>query len=497
MDISIYMDVQLEGSQIRAVGFMVTISALAEPGPRFRESKNGEPPFDGVDVAIVLPTLNESQGLLRTLSDLPLEQLTSLASENGTLVARLVVVDGGSTDGTVAIAQEHGIPVLRQVGRGKGQAIRQALDWLHTKRVKYAVVLDADFTYPGSMIPAVVHLLDSGSQLVVGVRQPVRSAKDDPREAVHRIGNGMLNLAASQLSGLPILDLCSGFWGVLVDAVPPLALETDGFEIEAELFTKSYRAGYTVTQIPIPYRERVGVAKLRALRDGARILLTSIRFGRRRLVSALQLPTRSILRDILSIAIVHGEDELVLIAHGSRRREAERIAASFRNSAPGARATVHPEDGLVPSVPLSVSPGLRETPVVLTLPAVTPSGPSPSAVVHLPRSGRLIAVGGMPAEDSPDDHTVHGLARSAGYRLRMTPGGGARSTSVRAVFASFFPSDERRELAFLGANGRHAPITVWEADSEESHSSRVESSDTTLHSGPHPHTEVLVEEGVH
>ncbi|HYK94095.1 MAG TPA: glycosyltransferase family 2 protein [Thermoplasmata archaeon] len=451
-----------------------------------------------MDVAIVLPTLNEAQGLLRTLSDLPIDRLSSLASENGRLVARLLMVDGGSTDGTLEIAREHGIPFLRQAGRGKGQAIRQALEWLYTKRVRYAVVLDADFTYPGSMIPAVVHLLDSGSQLVVGVRQPVRSAKEDRREVVHRIGNGMLNLAASQLSGLPILDLCSGFWGVLVDAVPPLALETDGFEIEAELFTKSYRAGYMVTQIPIPYRERVGVAKLRALRDGARILLTSIRFGRRRLVSALQLPGRSILRDILSIALVHGEDELVLIAHGSRRREAERIAASFRSSAPGTRVTVRPADEAATSVPLATTVAGRDPPAIMTLPAVDRTDPSPHAVVHLPRSGRIIAVGTAPEVPiGSGPRSVDELARSAGYRLRMSPGGGARSTSVRAVFASFFPSDERRELAFLGANGRHAPITVWESGSPEDPTPRPDLGGLPDHHSSQSHTEVLVEEAVH
>lgn len=478
---------------------MVTISARSDTPATAGPESSAEQAFNGVDVAIVLPTLNEEQGLLRTLSDLPFDRLAGLASDKETLVVRLVIVDGGSTDRTTEIARERGIPVLRQLGRGKGQAIRQALAWLHERKVRYAVVLDADFTYPGASIPAVVHLLDSGSQLVVGVRQPVSSARTDSREAVHRVGNGLLNLAASQLSGLPILDLCSGFWGVLVEAVPPLKLETDGFEIEAELFTKAYRAGYMVTQIPIPYRERVGVAKLRALRDGARILLTSIRFGRRRLVSALQLPGRSILRDIISIALVHGEDELVLIADGSRRLEAERIAASFRASAPGARVTVR--SGEFSSAPHGLSPltGGRDPPVILTLPAATQPNGFPAAVVHLPRSGRLIALGEIPsAEVGSEKLSVDALARSAGYRLRMSAGATtARSSSARAVFASIFPSDERRELAFLGANGRHAAMTVWEGETADGADARTEGSLLSMNPGTHSPAEVLVEESLH
>jgi Glycosyl transferase family 2 len=470
------------------------ISGRRAPSP----NAPADPEFSDVNVAIVLPTLNEEEGLIRTIGDLPLDRLARLSSEFSGLAARLLIVDGGSTDHTLEIARTHGIPVLSQTGRGKGQGIRQALAWLHAKRVRYAVVLDADFTYPASMIPAIVHLLDSGSQLVVGVRQPVDSARNDPREAVHRVGNGLLNLAASQLSGLPILDLCSGFWGVLVEAAAPLALETDGFEIEAELFTKSYRAGYTVTQIPIPYRQRVGVAKLRALRDGARILLTSIRFGRRDLSHAVQLPPRSILRELLSIALVHGEENVVLIADTTRRPEAEGIAARLRNSAPMTRVTVTGPGGVSASGATGHPDPTGPASVVLTLPAADDRPGIPSAVVHLPRTARLIALGEPPLPTtSSDAPSVDTLARSAGYRLKLTPGGGARSTAVRAVFANLFPSDGRRELAFLGANARHGPMTLWEGGSISVAADGLEPGSPAHHPhGSHSPPDVLVDEGV-
>src|SRR5271170_3951542 len=165
--------------------------------------------FDDTDVVVLLPTLNEEEGLARTLQDIPFQNLRSLG-----WTARPLVIDGPSTDGTREVARTHGVPVLLQQARGKGAAIRQALDWLITHRVRYVIVLDADCTYPGSMIPAFAQLLDAGSQLVVGVRQPVLPPHTSGREFVHRVGNRLLNVTASQLSGLPILDLCSGFWGV-------------------------------------------------------------------------------------------------------------------------------------------------------------------------------------------------------------------------------------------------------------------------------------------
>ena len=83
---------------------------------------------------------------------------------------------------------------------------------------------------------------------------------------VHRAGNGLLNYTAAQLSGHPVLDICSGFWGVRTEATSQLAPQSDGFEIESELFISAFRAGLDVAQFPIVYRkQRVGEAKLHAV----------------------------------------------------------------------------------------------------------------------------------------------------------------------------------------------------------------------------------------
>ena len=414
--------------------------------------------FRGIDVAIVLPALNEEEGLLHTLDDIPFSALR----RSGWIV-RPLVVDGGSTDRTLEIARERGVAVLHQRTRGKGAAIRETLAFLDRQNVRYAVFLDADFTYPGGAIPAVVELLVAGSQLAIGVREPVRPANDDAREFVHRLGNRILNLTASQLSGLPILDLCSGFWAVDVRAITPLNLETNGFEIEAELFTKACRAGYTLSQIPIPYRERLGIAKLHAVRDGVRILLTTIRHGRRSLVTDFSMPSPNRFRDLLTVAMMYQHTDYLLVADASRRVEAQQVARRI--------GAARPEK----NVRIELVPGTRGRPervpgapraVTIQLPSVSGTGDpsSPYALVHLPRSDRLIAVG--PASFSPRDAAA--LARSGGFdvgpaglRLEYAPDGTSTVDRVRAIFANTFPSPSAKELAYLGANGHFGPIAVW------------------------------------
>lgn len=426
--------------------------------------------FEGADVVVVLPTLNERDGLAHTLEDIPLEPLVA----SGWTVKRLVV-DGGSTDGTLEVARRWGVPVLPQTSRGKGAAIREALEWLAERHVRFAVVLDADCTYPGVMVPAMAQLLDAGSQLVVGVRQPARSAREDTREFVHRVGNRLLNLTASQVAGLPILDLCSGFWAVDVRAASHLQLVTNGFEIEAELFTKAYRAGYTVTQIPVAYRERVGVAKLNAVRDGARILLTTIRFGRRRLAAAFRPPAPSQLRDFLSIAMVHNADDFLLVADTSRAAEAEEIARRIRASRPGAHVELQTvASGADPPPPRAVpSPSVTRSALTISLPASPGAAaePTPSAFVHLPSTGRLIAIKDDAADPAPHASEISRSGGFAGdvasYRLEYTRRHSPVIGRFRALVTNTFPTDHAKELAFLGANGHYGTVSVWRRDERD------------------------------
>ncbi len=238
---------------------------------------------DGDDVAglrgslavVLLPTLNEVEGLARTLSDLAIYRF----DEPGHPV-RILIVDGGSTDGTLGVARESGVPVLTQTSRGKGGAMLEAITRIHRLGVPYVVTLDADATYPPDGIVPALDLLGGGADLVIGVRHRVWGPPHDLKDLIHRVGNAGLSFAASFLTRRSILDLCSGFWGVSTQRFMQLGLTDSSFAIEAELVLKSIRQGHTVRQIPVDYRERVGTAKLRTLRDGSKILRTILRQGR-------------------------------------------------------------------------------------------------------------------------------------------------------------------------------------------------------------------------
>jgi hypothetical protein len=90
--------------------------------------------------------------------------------------------------------------------------------------------------------------------------------------AVNRLGNQLFDRLLSFAHGLEGADQLSGLYGIRLDALRRLNLESQGFDIEAELWVKAHANRLRATSFPVRYQERLGEKKLRPVRDGFRIL---------------------------------------------------------------------------------------------------------------------------------------------------------------------------------------------------------------------------------
>ncbi len=218
---------------------------------------------------VIIPALNEEEGI-----GLVLEELlkTGVPKEN------ILVIDGGSTDRTVEIARSMGVKVVRQRGKGKAEAVREGLEEAFKRGFEYAVIIDADYTYPASAIPRLLSRIEQeGLDEVIGARV-------DGRENIpllNRFGNWVLNKVFNLLFGTNLRDVCSGLYAVRLSsllATNPTPVETRGFSVEADIAAKIASTTGRIGEENIVYRKRRGKAKLR-VSDGLRIATSMIRLA--------------------------------------------------------------------------------------------------------------------------------------------------------------------------------------------------------------------------
>jgi hypothetical protein len=415
--------------------------------------------FHGALAVVILPTLNEEEGLPLTLKALPFDRF----EEAGRRVQPLII-DGGSTDGTLEVAQKWDIPVLPQTSRGKGGAMLEAIAWVHRLGIPFVVVLDADATYPPDRILPALNLLEGGTDLVIGIRRPAWGPPSDLKDLIHRVGNVGMSYTASLLTRRPILDLCSGFWGVSTSRFMELGLDDSSFAIEAELVLKSVRRGFTIHQIPVDYQERVGQTKLRALRDGSRIIRTILLHARRSRPDPDKTPAPAPWgRDVLSIGIALGRSGALLECAPSEALEAGQLARYLLRDLPETRVLI---DSEVSTVPGSADPpGKRGTvddrstvPVAslftVTLPSAGPDGGEGRwAKVSIGSERRPLSIELLAEPNETRADPAAGLwSRSGGWiPYGPFPRGSSPSLMVLTSRLNFRPENRQRTL--LAANG--------------------------------------------
>lgn len=199
------------------------------------------------DLTIVIPVLNEAEAI-----GMVIDEILGV----GIPRERILVVDGGSVDGTVEIALSRGVRVVRQEGRGKGLAIRTALKHVRTE---YMLVMDGDYTYPAKYIPELYRVARKGYDLVIGARIPCKGSQP----LIYRLGNRLLTWFFNILFGTRLRDVLSGMYVVRVRRLRGLGFKAWGFGIESEIAAHIACTTGRIAEVPIEYRRRVGRKKLR------------------------------------------------------------------------------------------------------------------------------------------------------------------------------------------------------------------------------------------
>jgi glycosyltransferase involved in cell wall biosynthesis len=209
--------------------------------------------YKGQSITVIIPCLNEEQGIRRVLENMP------------EFVDEVIVVDNNSTDRTHAVAASLGAKVIHETVRGYGRSYKRGFA---NATGDLIVTLDGDHSYP---VDALSYLLEAFLHLDVDFlnasRFPVRDR--NAMSLKHKIGNLILSLAMSALYLRWVRDSQSGMWVFRRSILSHMKLVSDGMAFSEEIKIEALKSPQVrFGEISILYTSRLGEIKLNPWRDG-------------------------------------------------------------------------------------------------------------------------------------------------------------------------------------------------------------------------------------
>jgi hypothetical protein len=219
-------------------------------------------------VTVVIPTLNEEESIGEVLDAIPRD-----------VVDEILIVDGNSTDRTVAIAHEKGARTIIELRRGYGRAYKTGFA---NAEGDIIVTMDGDGTYPAEAIGDLVRMLEEEGLDFISCERMTRM-KPGAMSWSHKFGNWVLTKTLNLLFRMNLKDSQTGMWVFRKKILEKMRLTSDGMPLSEEIKIEAWTRGFKCKEVPIEYRPRKGEVKLNTWGDGLRNLrfLFAKRFSRK------------------------------------------------------------------------------------------------------------------------------------------------------------------------------------------------------------------------
>ncbi|SRX74405.1 putative glycosyltransferase [Aequorivita antarctica] len=212
------------------------------------------------NIKVIIPAYNEEGSIGKVIAEIP------------DIVSEVIVVNNNSTDNTAAVAKEAGATVLFQPKAGYGNACLKGMEYVarfnSTERPDIIVFLDGDYSdYPSELTKIAAPIIEDNIDFVVGARvKELREAGS--MTFPQRFGNGLATKLMKLFFNSKFTDL-GPFRAIKYEKLLALNMEDKTYGWTVEMQLKVLKKKFTYVEVPVNYKNRIGVSKVSGTVKGA------------------------------------------------------------------------------------------------------------------------------------------------------------------------------------------------------------------------------------
>jgi len=209
-------------------------------------------------IKAIIPAYNEADSIALVIKDIP------------EIVDEVIVVSNNSTDNTEQNAKEAGATVLKESRKGYGYACLKGMDYVRNQSEKPDIIvfLDGDYSdYPEELIKIIEPIIKKDIDFVIGAR--VKRLREQGSMTMPQIfGNWLATSLMRIMFSSKFTDL-GPFRAIKYDKLIALNMEDKTYGWTVEMQLKALKRKYSYVEIPVNYRNRIGISKVSGTIKGA------------------------------------------------------------------------------------------------------------------------------------------------------------------------------------------------------------------------------------
>lgn len=202
-------------------------------------------------IKVIIPAYNEEKAIANVIQEIP------------SIVDEIIVISNNSTDNTIKAAEEAGATVLSENRKGYGYACLKGMEYISNQEIKPDIVvfLDGDYSdYPEELIKLIAPILKDDIDFVIGSRVP--SLRERGSMTPQQIfGNCLATFLMKLFFSAKFTDL-GPFRAIKYNNLLALKMEDKTYGWTVEMQLKVLKQNMSYVEIPVRYKNRIGVSKV-------------------------------------------------------------------------------------------------------------------------------------------------------------------------------------------------------------------------------------------